>query len=57
MLVGTIAFASFFIFISVNKSTETAEAEFTESNTNKANTSQGEYILESFVGSILIGTN
>ena len=56
MLLGTIAFACFFVLISANKVNEPVNTDCTESGTKNENShSQEEYILENFIGSVLIG--
>ncbi|MBC7828899.1 MAG: hypothetical protein H7122_14215 [Chitinophagaceae bacterium] len=55
MLLGTIAFACFFILISATK---THDADCIESDAkNNDSNSQGDFILKNFIGSVLIGTN
>lgn len=58
ILLGTIVFAAFFVLISANKSQEPVNAECIDSDVKNNNTqSQGDFILKSFIGSVLIGTN
>ena len=56
LVIGIIVFASFFVFISATRTEQPANTDSTETGVNKENLRpQGEYILESFVGSVLIG--
>lgn len=58
MLLGSLAFASFFVFISSQKDQEPVNTECTGSDTKKSTANlRGEFILEGIVGSVLLGTN
>lgn len=58
VLIGILAFALFFVLISASKVQQPMDAECTESGI-KTETMRptGEFIVESLVGSILVGTN
>ena len=58
LLMGIIAFASVFVIISATKVPDTQGADSIESSSKtEAINPSGDFILETFVGSILIGTN
>lgn len=58
MLLGTIVFASLFVLISANKTPDPINSDCIESDAKNENTqSQGDFILKSFIGSVLIGTD
>ena len=56
LVLGTIVFATFFVFISATRTEQPANIDSTESDMSGENRyPQGEFILESFIGSVLIG--
>jgi len=58
ILLGTITFALFFLFISVNKAQTIPAPDCIETGTANENTyPQGEFILETMIGAISIGIN
>jgi hypothetical protein len=58
LLIGVIAFASIFIITSATKAPDTVVPDAVETNTKSETMNpSGEFILETLVGAILIGTN
>ena len=57
IVMGILSFACFFFLISVNKTQKTAYQHSVETDANNGHLhSGGEFILESFIGSVLAGT-
>ena len=54
IVLGTLAFALFLLLASV-QTTPSAESDCTESGMKSASPPQGDFILETIVGSVLIG--
>ena len=58
LVLGTIVFASFFVLISAARTEQPVNTDLTESDVKGENSHpQGEFILESFIGSVLIGVH
>gem|GEM_PF-6759826 len=58
LLLGTMVFATFFVLISANKPQAAVNSDCTETEIKKEEIHpQGEFIWESFAGTILIGLN
>lgn len=56
VMLGTLAFTLFFVLVSAQKARESANPDCTGSETKAENKRpSGEFILESIVGSVLIG--
>jgi hypothetical protein len=56
LVLGTIVFASFFVFISATRTEQPANTDSTESGIHNENgRPHGDFILESFISSVLIG--
>ncbi|MGZ5134244.1 MAG: hypothetical protein ACXWCG_03810 [Flavitalea sp.] len=56
LVLGTIVFASFFVLISATRTEQPVNTDLIESDMSGENRyPQGEFILESFIGSVLFG--
>jgi hypothetical protein len=58
IVLGSVVFACFFILVSADRSSETLSRDGIETGAQNDKTqSKGEFILESFMGSAVIGTH
>jgi hypothetical protein len=58
IVMGILSFACFFLLIALNRAEKTAYQHSVETDANNDNLhSRGEFILESFIGSVLAGTH